>query len=353
MGISSSLGSSALLPAGLGFRNKVINGDMRISQRGTAGRTNDGAFETYFTDCWHVWGQQGAKMSINQSTVVPTGQGFTNSTVVTSLSALSVLTGHYYGLRQYIEGFNSADLAYGTSGAKPIVISFWVRSSIAGTYSLTLHNGATNRTYISTYTIDTINVWEKKTVYFPTGDVTGTWETGNGRGLGVWFDLGSSSSVNGTAGVWNSSLLTRTSGSTNWISTNGATFYITGVQLEQNYQPTPFEHRPIGVELSLCHRYFQRFPDPAAVGVMDAGGRATRMLFPLYTRMRAIPTTVMSGTFNFWNGASTGTAGSLLGTYNSLSHGQLDWNGGAGSQGQSVTMYTTGGSQFVDFNAEL
>ena len=170
MGVSSALGSSALLPAGLGFRNKIINGNMAISQRGTSAISNAAATNTYGTDRWHIYGSSASKMTITQSTTNPTGQGFSNSTLVTSSAATTPGSGDYYGVRQYIEGFNSADLAWGTSGAKPIVISFWVRSSIAGTYSLALHNGSSNRTLVSTYTISAVDTWEKETIYINAGD---------------------------------------------------------------------------------------------------------------------------------------------------------------------------------------
>jgi hypothetical protein len=257
MAISSALGSSALLPAGLGFRNKIINGAMTISQRGTSAISNAAAANTYGTDRWHIYGSSASKMTITQSTTNPTGQGFSNSTLVTSSAATTPGTNDYYGVRQYIEGSNMVDLAWGTSGAKPIVVSFWVRSSIAGTYSLALHNGGSNRSLVSTYTISAVDTWEKKTIYINAGDITGTWATDNSIGLAVWFDLGSGSSANGTAGVWAAGLSTRTSGSSNWVGTNGATFAITGVQVEQNFQPTPFEQRPFGVELDLCLRYYE------------------------------------------------------------------------------------------------
>jgi hypothetical protein len=268
MAISSVLGSSALLPAGLGFRNKIINGAMAISQRGTSAISNAAATNTYGTDRWHIYGSSASKMTITQSTTNPTGQGFSNSTLVTSSAATTPGSGDYYGVRQYIEGYNVADLAWGTSGAKPVVVSFWVRSSIAGTYSLALHNASSDRSLVSTYTISAVDTWEKKTIYINAGDVTGTWGTGTGIGVAVWFDLGSGTSANGTAGTWTAGLPTRTSGSVNWVGTSGATFYITGVQLEQNLQPTPFEQRPYGAELALCQRYYQRVTAVGATGII-------------------------------------------------------------------------------------
>jgi hypothetical protein len=136
------------------------------------------------------------------------------------------------------------------------------------------------------------------------------------------------------------------------FTASGGTKTLQNVQLEEGSTATPFEHRLIGIETTLCHRYFQRFPDPAGIGV-NSGGAATRVLMPLYTRMRAIPTTVISGTFNFWNGGGTGTSTALTAAYNSISHGQLDFVGGVGTSGQANSLYTSGGSQYADFIAEL
>ena len=326
MAISSALGSSALLPAGLGFRNKIINGAMTISQRGTTAISNVDAVNTYGTDRWHIYGTGSAKLNINQSTTNPSSpsQGFSNSTIVTSLAATTAATTSFYGLRQYIEGYNAADLAWGTSAAKPIVISFWVRSSIAGTYSVALHNAGSDRSLVSTYTISTGDTWEKKTVYINAGDITGTWGTSNGIGLAVWFDLGSGTDRNGTAGVWNATLLVRTSGSVNWIATNGATFYLTGVQLEQNYQPTPFEQRPIGTETSLCQRYYTSLTDPAMRGVWGGATNINRMATILPVKMRAAPAVTLSGTLSVYDGTNTGTVTALGSTYSTVDSIEFD-----------------------------
>ena len=300
MAVSSGLGISALLPGSLGFRNKIINGAMAISQRGTSAISNAAATNTYGTDRWHIYGSSASKMTTTQTTSNSNAvQGFPYSTLITSSAATTPGTNDYYGVRQYIEGSNIADLAWGTAGAKPIVISFWVRSSITGTYSLTLFNSGNNRTLISTYTISAVDTWEKKTVYINAGETTGTWETGNGIGMQVWFDLGSGTGSAGTAGVWNTSLLTRTSGSVNWIGTSGATFYITGVQLEQNYQPTPFEQRPIGVELALCQRYYERWTGdmPLSTG-MIYNNNSLYCDINLQTEKRTAPTATFSASGN-------------------------------------------------------
>ena len=336
-----------------GGRNKIINGAMSISQRGTSAISNVAATNTYGTDRWHVYGSSASKMTVTQSTTNPTGQGFSYSTLVTSSAATTPGSGDFYGFRQYIEGNNIADLAWGTSSAKPIVVSFWVRSSIAGTYSVTLIGAGNTRTYIATYTISAANTWEKETVYISAGETTGTWETGNGVGANLWFDLGSGTGNNGTAGGWNTSLLTRTSGSTNWVGTSGATFYVTGVQIESGAAATPFEFEDYSTLLQKCKRYYYRAIDPVGVGTCN--GQPVRITIPFHTQMRTIPTTNISGTMNFFNGAAIGSTGSIAGIYNTIHHGQIDFSvsGGFGGNANSVVLYSSGGSQYLDFSSEL
>lgn len=257
MGISAALGSSALLPAGLGFRNLLINGAMQIDQRGSASsaKTTNG----YVTDRWYVENGCDAVLSSQQSTDVPTGQGFTNSLKVTSTTADATIGATQFAvITQHIEGFNSAQLAWGTSGAKQIAVSFWVKASVAGTYSFTVYNDGASRICPTAYTINSANIWEKKTITV-FGDTSGTWLTTNGRGVVVNFYTALGSNYLGTSGAWNGSSIYGVTGQANaWASTNNI-FAITGVQLEQNYQPTPFEQRPYGVELQLCQRYYFRY----------------------------------------------------------------------------------------------
>lgn len=262
MGISSALGSSALLPAGLGFRNLIINGDMRVDQRGSASSavTTNG----YVTDRWYVEDGCDAVLSAQQSTDVPTGQGFAKSLKVTATTAdASIGSAQFSVITQHIEGYNSAQLAWGTSGAKQVVVSFWVKASVAGTYSLTVYNEGASRICPTAYTINASNTWEKKTVYIY-GDTSGTWGTGNARGVSFNFYTALGSNYLGTSGAWNGSSVYGVTGQANaWASTNNI-FAITGVQFEQNYQPTPFEQRPYGVELALCQRYYYRINGPSS-----------------------------------------------------------------------------------------
>ena len=256
MAISSVLGSSALLPAGLGFRNKIINGDMRIAQRGTATITGSGSVQ-YPVDRWAVYNGTGT-VTFDQSTDAP--DGFTNSILATVTATGSYGESGYTQITHKIEGFNCQDLAYGTSSAKTVVLSFWSKSSVVGTQNVSFKNSGNNRVYVATYTIDAANTWEKKIVTV-VGDTTGTWLVDSGIGLEVTFNLGMGTTYDVTAGSWQAAAAKySTSGAIDFAANSGATFYVTGVQLEQNVQPTPFEQRPIGIELHLCMRYYQNYP---------------------------------------------------------------------------------------------
>jgi hypothetical protein len=264
MGISSALGSQALVPAGFGFRNLIINGGMTIDQRGSASSavTNTAAADNYFLDRWHLFGTLASKMTGTQVTVASVGgtlpsDPYQQTMRITSASStFTPAASAAYGVRQYVEGSNITNLGWGTTNAKTLTLSFWVRSSLTGTYNVSIFNNGNDRSYVQSYTVNTANTWEKKTLYF-TGDSSGTWLMTTGIGLKVWWDLGSGSDFNTTAGAWTGALKTNTSSQANWVGQNAATFYLTGVQLEQNVVPTPFEQRPIGVELLLCQRYYQ------------------------------------------------------------------------------------------------
>jgi hypothetical protein len=239
-----------------GFRNRIINGDMRIDQR-NAGASVTPAAGAYTLDRWASGLTQASKFTVQRSTDAPAG--FTNSLLVTSSSAYSVTGNDYFGVFQVIEGYNVADLNYGTASAQTITFSFWVKSSLTGSFGGPIENGAQNRCYSFAYTVSSANTWEYKTVT-AVGDTTGTWSTDNTGGMIAWFGLGASGTRVGTAGAWGtqSGSGLQPSGTVSVVGTSGATFYITGVQLEAGSVATPFERRPYGTELALCQRYFLR-----------------------------------------------------------------------------------------------
>jgi hypothetical protein len=238
-----------------GFRNRIINGAMVISQRNGTSSVN-AADGQYFTDRFVCADSVDNKFTGQQSSTAPAG--FSNSLLLTSSSAYSVSSTDYFLLNQNIEGFNVADLGWGTASAKTVTLSFWVQSSLTGTFGGVLNNSANDRSYAYTYTISAANTWEYKSVTIA-GDTTGTWVTNNGLGLRVRWSLGAGSTRSTSAGSWQAGLYLSATGATSVVATNGATFYITGVQLEVGSTATSFDYRPYGTELNLCQRYFVKY----------------------------------------------------------------------------------------------
>jgi hypothetical protein len=244
----------------MGFKNRIINGAMMIDQRnaGASVTLTDTSNGQYLTDRWYCYPSQASKLSAQQnagSVTPPTG--FTNYLGFTSLSSYSVTSSDAFFVRQGIEGFNTADLGFGTANASTVTLSFWVRSSLTGTFGGSLRNAAATRSYPYTYTINSANTWEQKTITIA-GDTSGTWVGAtNGAGMYVFFGLGVGSNGSTTAGAWATGNYSSATGATSVVGTNGATFYITGVQLEKGSTATSFDYRPYGTELQLCQRYYQ------------------------------------------------------------------------------------------------
>ncbi len=238
----------------VGFRNRIINGAMVIDQRNAGASVTQSTSLTYVTDRFAVVGSVASKFTAQQSSTAATG--FINSLLCTSSSAYTVGAGEDFSIRQYIEGLNVADLAWGTASASTVTLSFWVRSSLTGTFGGSIANSAQDRFYVFSYTINSANTWEQKTITIA-GDTTGTWLTNNAIGIRLFWSLGSGATVSGTAGSWGSTFYRNATGATNIVGTNGATFYITGVQLEKGNIATSFDVRPYGTELALCQRYFE------------------------------------------------------------------------------------------------
>lgn len=248
------------------LRNRIINGDMRIDQRNAGASVTPTADGSYNIDRWQVSLSQASKFSIqrNAGGVTPPA-GFSNYAGITSLSAYSVGASDYFMFNQVIEGFNTSDFSFGSASAASVTLSFWVRSSLTGTFGGALQNGSQTRSYAFTYTISSANTWEQKSVTI-SGDTTGTWLTDNGAGMIVRFGLGVGSNFSETAGSWVAAQKFSATGSTSVVGTNGATWYITGVQLEAGTVATPFERRQYGQELALCQRYYAAIVGGDAVG---------------------------------------------------------------------------------------
>jgi hypothetical protein len=231
---------------------------MRIDQRNSGGSVTptDGQ---YLLDRWQIQVSQTAKIYVQQNSgAVTPPTGFTNYLGANSSSSYSVTSSDYFVIEQRIEGNNIADLGFGTASARPVTLSFWVRSSLTGTFGCSFTNSGNSRSYPFTYTINSANTWEQKTITIP-GDTSGTWLTTNGIGMTVHFSLGMGSTRSGTAGAWAAGNFLSVTGATSVVGTNGATWYVTGVQLEEGSTATSFEYRQFGTELALCQRYYAKF----------------------------------------------------------------------------------------------
>jgi hypothetical protein len=286
---------NAYADGALSNRNKIINGAMVMAQRGTSGTpTSSGAYVS--VDRWNARAATSTGHTAAQSTT--SAVGFTNSLVFTTGTGASPAAGDRNWLRQAVEGFNIADLAWGTANAKTITVSFQVRSSLTGTFAAAIVNNDGDRSYPFTFTISSADTFEAKSVTI-TGPTDGTWGSGNGVGLNLTFDIGSGSTYEGTAGEWNNANKLTVSGATKVIATSGATFYLTGVQLEAGDTATPFEHRSYGQELALCQRYCYAFGNGYRyIGdfTNNVGGNATNAYFFTFpSPMRATPTFLVNG----------------------------------------------------------
>ena len=240
----------------IGMRNRIINGDMRIDQRNAGAIFNPPPNQGYSLDRWTTWLSQNTySVQRNAGSVTPP-PGFTNYLGVTVTSATTIGVSDYFGVGQKVEGYSIADLGWGAAGAQSATLSFWVRSSLTGNFGAVVRRGDGGQYYAFTYAISAANTWEYKTVTIP-GPTSGSWDTSNGTGLFLLFGLGAGTNQTATSNnTWVSSGVLGASGAAPVVATNGATFYITGVQLEAGTVATPFERRPYGTELALCQRYY-------------------------------------------------------------------------------------------------
>ena len=297
------------------FKNRIINGDMRIDQR-NAGASVTPTDGQYTLDRYTFGVSQASKLTTQQNagSVTPP-VGFSNYLGVTSSAATSLGSTDYFVIQQKIEGFNTADLGFGTANAKTITLSFWVRSSLTGTFGGSLKNSAGNRSYPFTYTITTANTWEYETITIA-GDTSGTWiGATNGVGIAVNFGLGIGTTYSGTAGSWSANNYLSATGATSVVGTSGATFYITGVQLEVGSSATGFEYVDYGTQLAMCQRYCQKTPQTDIEGYTVTA--ANNLLnFKLFVEMRTTPTITTQPTFTLGN--LSGASISALGNSNIL-----------------------------------
>jgi len=304
----SSLQPAAASPYVL--KNKLINGAMMIDQRANGASTTVTSANYYSCDRWYTDMSQASKYSVQQNAggVTPPA-GFTNYLGITSLASTTVGASDYFNIYQGIEGFNTADLDFGKSTAKTVTLSFWIRSSLTGTFGGSLKNNANNRSYPFSYTISSANTWTQISITIA-GDTTGTWiGATNGLGIGLNLSLGCGSTYSGTAGAWAGANYIQPTGATSVVGTNGATFYITGVQLEIGTSATPFERRLYNQELANCQRYYEN------IGSDFSGNTEGSTLYTfqiqLLQTMRVAPTCTLRTGFYF-NARYAGTDINIL-----------------------------------------
>ena len=347
------------------FKNRLINGAMTFAQRGSSPVSNAVASATlkYNTlDRWGYWAGSVGYFYLEQSTVAP--PGYTNSALITSGSATTVSSGVYATFSQRIEGYNVADLAWGTSSAQSVTVSFWVNCSVTGTFSGYVFNSGYSYSYPFTFTISSANTWVQitKTISGPT---TGTWNNTTGIGLEFGITLAAGSNYQATANAWTSiGYAISSPGSTNLLATNGATMYVTGVQLEAGSSATTFDYRDYTRELQMCQRYYYRiqaFSGTSGVNILTVNlytyqSGYSSIILPV--AMRTNPTGSYSALSDFYVGSagSYNVLSSITANngYASTNLVEFYWFTGAGlTNGNSGFIRINNTTGWLDYSAEL
>jgi len=366
-GTGASTAAAARTNLGLdGFvnmKNRIINGQMVLDQRNAGASVTPSVNGTYTLDRWVTYFTQASKFSVQQNagSVTPPA-GFTNYVGITSTAATTVGVSDEFEIVQSIEGFNTADLDFGKSTAKTINLSFWVRSSLTGTFGGSVYNNAVDWCFPFSYTISSANTWEQKSITI-SGQTSGTWLTTNGIGVNVLFSLGAGSNRLATANTWINASRVGPTGQVNLVATNGATLYITGVQLEVGTQATSFEYRQYGTELQLCQRYYSRIQGTS--GATGYAGICTgqvgtstlgNLLLKMPATMRSTPTTSYGGTIQIYDASVTPSVTAVTTAYygNDVVWVTLTAAGGGLTAGRACVFYTNNAStNYIDFSSEL
>jgi hypothetical protein len=327
---------------GISGKNRIINGNMVINQRAFSGTiTGD---NTYTLDRYAARMSQASKYSVAQSSVAPAG--FTNSLLATSLSSYALTATDFFGIQYSIEGYNIADLGWGTANGKTVTLSFWVNSSLTGTFGGQIFNNASSVSsgYTYSYTITAANTWQQVSITVPAPPNGTTWGTTNSFGIVVWFNLGTGTTYSTAPNVWNTSFFGGPTGNTSVVSTNGATFYITGVMLEVGTQATTFTTAggSYGAELALCQRYYYQVAAGSSAYTQFGAGRAFSTtggngIVPFPVPMRTAPTFAFLGVVGNYDFSPTAIASGAVPasnthmtvgmTFSSITSGSMFWLG--------------------------
>ena len=298
--------AAAAVPVGIGS-NRIINGDMRVNQRGAI----NGSAIVYTVDRWAYAATQATKITWSQTNGPP---GFPYCLAGQSFGPYTALATDQFHFAQPIEADMVTDFAWGTPSAQPVTLSFWASANITGTFGGTLYNYPTpaTRSYPFTFSIPVAGVWTKYTITIP-GDTVGTWVmTGNAATVGVSFDLGAGANFRGPAGAWVNANLRGATGTVSIVASNGGALMLTGVKLEIGSVATPYNRQSLAKSLADCQRYYQSLAgnQMLAIGNTSAGG-LTYNTISYMTAMRANPTVTYSSVAYFnasalaVNGAST------------------------------------------------
>jgi hypothetical protein len=350
------------------LKNRIINGDMRIDQRNAGASVTNIAGYVYCIDRWVLGASQASKFTAQQNagSVTPPA-GFSNYLGATSSSAYTVGTSEQFWIIQRIEGFNTADLAWGTANAQTVTLSFWVRSSLTGTFGGSIYNSDANYSYPFSYSIASANTWTKISLTI-TGPTAGTWVgSTNGIGIQINFSLGAGATSSGTAGAWSSNFYASATGATSVVGTNGATWYVTGVQLEQNTSATPFERRLYNQELANCQRYYYRITPGATGKALAFGSNSSTtssrgaIMFPV--EMRIAPAALeQSGTANQYQVTQFGIGVTTCSSVPVINSSNTRYGSIAATVASGLTQYnpsatstdaTNGANAFLGWSAEL
>jgi hypothetical protein len=302
----------------LSHRNILINGKFEVNQYNDGSSTSFAAGAYFVADRFDYYTNAGAFAVYSATHEISSDapDGFSKSLKITCTSGGTIPSTGEVVFRQKIEGYNSSVLNYGSANGESATVSFWIKASVTGDYGLQFvyYDGTNSQFYVSKYTVNSANTWEYKTVTIPPQTTNAFDNVTNGNGLTVYWDLGEGSTYSGTAGAgWGTTYLNGLSGGVKLMENTGATWQITGVQLEVGDTATPFEHRSYGDELARCQRYFLMCKPETSAGITHAGfanlnarsttARYSVVHFPVSMRVR--PSVAYSGSLTAYSGSGS------------------------------------------------
>ena len=339
------------------MKNRIINGAMVIDQRNAGASSTPAATGggTYTIDRFIFQASQASKFTVGQNLNSATPPvGFSKYLGFQVASSYSIGAGDYFRFGQAIEGFNIADLGWGTANAKTVTLSFQVYSSLTGTFGGGIQSNGAGYSYPFSFTVTSANTWTPVSITVA-GPTTGTFPTDNTAGMTIWWSLGTGSTYTSSAGTWQSGNYFNATGATSVVGTASATFYITGVQLEVGSSATGFEYVNYQTSLANCQRYYQQIGSGMFIG--SSSTTSVVGAIPFFTQMRATPTASLSGVMNVTDNSAnyTQSSATINTNYMQSNGGALDLGGFSGITGFRPYWYASANSsnRFFNFSAEL